>query len=136
MIEQGLFPSWRRPFSMKNISKFIALSALVSFAGPVSAMTVNEFLPKAEKLMNAGVGAMFSKHRKPVMSEMEKVTKGYRAEITAARKAGRKTSSCPPKKGSMNGKEFLKHLQAIPAAKRNMQVKTAFHGFMAKKYPC
>ena len=99
-------------------------------------MNTNPPLPKAEKLMNGGIGAMFSKHKKPVMTEMKAVTAGYRADITAAKAAGKKTSSCPPKKGSMNGKEFLAHLQSIPKAKRNIQVKTAFHGFMAKKYPC
>ncbi len=95
---------------MVPIAKTILACTLIFVATPASAMTVNEFLPKAEKLMNAGVGAMFSKHRKPVMAEMKNVTTGYRADIKAAPKAGRKTSSCPPKKGSLNGKEFLTFL--------------------------
>ena len=86
--------------------------------------------------MSARVGAMFSKHRTPVSAEMKKVTTGYRAEIKAAQKAGKKTNSCPPQKASLNGKEFLSYLQNIPKTKRDMQVKTAFDGFMAKKYPC
>lgn len=116
--------------------KFIAVSSLAISSFPISAMTVNEFLPKAEKLVAAGAGAMFSKHRKPVMAEMKKVTTGYRADIKAAKAAGKTTSSCPPKNGSMNAKEFLAHLKSIPANKRNMSVKDAFHGLMAKKYPC
>ena len=75
---------------------------------------------------------MFSKYRKPISAEMEKVTTGYRAEIKAVQKAGKKSASCPPEKG----KEFLSYLQGIPIKQRGMQVKTAFHGFMAKKYPC
>ena len=121
---------------MNSIAKISLGSALLLTAGPANAMTVAEFLPKAESLMNAGAGAMFSKHRKPVVAEMEKVTKRYRSDIKTAQAAGKKTSSCPPKKGSVNGKEFLAHLKTIPPSKRNMQVKTAFYGFMAKKYPC
>ncbi|MEP2101116.1 MAG: hypothetical protein ABJP02_08210 [Parasphingorhabdus sp.] len=116
----------------------IATILFLSLTIPASAMPVSEFLPKADKLMNAGMGAMFSKHRKPVMAEMKKVTKGYRADIKAARAAGIKTSSCPPPKGKgkLNGKEFLAHLKTIPVAQRDIEVKTAFHGFMKKKYPC
>lgn len=121
---------------MNQFSKVVIATSLFSLASPATAMTVREFLPKAEKLMNAGVGAMFSKHRKPITVEMKKVTTGYRADIKAAKKAGKKSTSCPPKKASLKGKEFLSYLQNIPVAKRNMQVKTAFHGFMAKKYPC
>lgn len=121
---------------MPRFHSIFISAGLIALASPASAMTVSEFLPKAEKLMNAGAGAMFSKHRKPVTAEMEKISKGYRADIKAAQKAGRKTTSCPPKKASVNGKEFLAHLQTIPTANRKMQVKTAFYKFMAKKYPC
>ncbi|GAB5486683.1 MAG: hypothetical protein Pars2KO_02530 [Parasphingorhabdus sp.] len=121
---------------MNHLNKVIIAYSLFALASPATAMTVSDFLPKAEKLMSASMGAMFSKHRKPVAAEMAKVTSGYRADIEAAQRAGRKSSSCPPKKGSVNGKEFLTYLQSIPTAKRNLQVKVAFHGFMAKKYPC
>ncbi len=123
---------------MKYPIRFVATVALLQGAVPVSAMPVSEFLPKADKLMNAGMGAMFSKHRKPVMVEMKKVTNGYRGDIQAARAAGKTPSSCPPPKGKgkLNGKEFLAHLKTIPVGQRNMEVKTAFHGFMKKKYPC
>ncbi len=111
---------------------------MLSIAGPAAAMPVSEFLPKADKLMNAGMGAMFSKDRKPVMAEMKKVTNGYRADIQAARAAGKTPSSCPTAKGrgKLNGKEFVAHLKTIPVAQRDMEVKTAFHAFMKKKYPC
>lgn len=121
---------------MKHVHKIAIIAGFSALAAPASAMTVNEFLPKAEKLMNSGVGAMFSKHRKTISTEMKKVTTGYRADIKAAKKAGKQTSSCPPKKASLNGKEFLAYLKAVPIDKRNIQVRKAFDGFMAKKYPC
>lgn len=123
---------------MKQYVRCIAITLTLSMAVPASAMPVSEFLPKADKLMNAGMGAMFSKHRKPVMAEMDKVTTGYRADIKAARAAGKATSSCPPPKGKgkLNGKEFIGYLKTIPATQRDMEVKTAFHRFMATKYPC
>lgn len=123
---------------MKNLIRFLTGLALLQASTPIIAMPVSEFLPKADKLMNAGVGAMFSKHRKPVTAEMKKVTKNYRADIIAARAAGRTPPSCPPPKGKakLNGKEFLAHLKTIPKAKRNMEVESAFHDFMKTKYPC
>ncbi len=101
-------------------------------------MPVSEFLPKADKLMNAGMGAMFSKHRKPVAAEMKKVTTNYRADIMAARAAGKTPASCPPPKGKakLNGKQFIAHLKTIPVAQRDMEVQAAFHDFMKAKYPC
>lgn len=126
----------KKAFSMMYLRKISFIFILSALAAPASAMTINEFLPKAEKLMNSGIGAMFSKHRKSVSAEMEKVTTGYRADIKKAQKAGKRTPSCPPKKASLNGKEFLAYLQAIPNNQRNMQVRTAFDGFMTKKYPC
>lgn len=121
---------------MKYCATIIIVSSMFMMTSSASAMTVSEFLPKAEKLMNSGVGAMFSKHRKSVSSEMKKVATGYRADIKTAQKAGRKTASCPPKKASVNGKEFLAYLQRLPVAKRGIEVRTAFDGFMAQKYPC
>ncbi len=123
---------------MKQSLAFITGMIILSMAAPASAMPVSEFLPKADKLMNAGMGAMFSKHRKPVMTEMKKVTNSYRKDIQAARAAGKTPSSCPPPKGKgkLNGKDFLAHLKTIPVAQRDMEVKIAFHGFMKKKYPC
>ncbi|MEP3226687.1 MAG: hypothetical protein ABJO01_11980 [Parasphingorhabdus sp.] len=116
----------------------LTCAAILSLPTPALAMPVSEFLPKAEKLVNSGMGAMFSKHRKPVMAEMKKVTKGYRSDIEKARAAGRSPSSCPPPKGkgNLNAKEFLAHLKSIPTAQRNMEVQSAFHGYMKKKYPC
>jgi hypothetical protein len=123
---------------MKRYFRRIAVILPLSLAVPASAMPVSEFLPKADKMMNAGMGAMFSEHRKTVMAEMKAVTNGYRADIQAARAAGKTPPSCPPAKGKgkLNGKEFIAHLKTIPAAQHNMEVKTAFHGFMKKKYPC
>ncbi len=123
---------------MKQSVPIFGSAILLSIAVPASAMPVSEFLPQADKLVNAGMGAMFSKHRKPVMAEMKKVTKGYRSDILVARAAGKTPSSCPPPKGKgkLNAKEFLAHLKTIPVARRNMEVKTAFHGFMKTKYPC
>lgn len=120
--------------SIRSLTVILSLSIAV----PASAMPVSEFLPKADKLMNAGMGAMFSKHRKPVMTEMKAVTNGYRADIQTARAAGKTPPSCPPAKGKgkLNGKEFVAHLKTIPVAQRDMEVKAAFHGFMKKKYPC
>ena len=111
---------------------------LLSMAGAALAMPVSEFLPRAERLKAKGAAAMFSSDLRPVMAEVKRVGRAYRADIEAARAAGRPTRSCPPPKGKskLDADDFLRHLRAIPAAERRMDMTEAFHRYMARRYPC
>src|SRR3546814_2316559 len=44
--------------------------------------------------------------------------KRYKARIDAERRAGRKTTSCPPESGSLTPDQWLSHLRSYPAAMR------------------
>ena len=107
---------------------------------PVSAqaMSVAEFLAKANALKAKGFLALGSPDIKLLKGEMEGVAKAYRTDIVAARQAGRTPHSCPPPKGKANigSKELLAEFEAIPAAQRGMSVKAAFYAMMKKRYPC
>ena len=72
------------------------------------------------------------------MTVAQRVADAYRADLTAARQAGRTPHSCPPPKGkaSFGAKEVMAEFNAIPPARRNMSVKTAFYAMMKKRYPC
>jgi hypothetical protein len=107
---------------------------------PVSAqaMTVAEFLAKANALKAKGFMALGSPDIKLLKGEMEGVADAYRADIVAARQAGRTPHSCPPPKGKakIGSKELMAEFEAIPAAQRGMSVKTAFYAMMKKRFPC
>ncbi|MBL7372480.1 hypothetical protein INQ23_24440, partial [Escherichia coli] len=100
-------------------------------------MTVAEFLAKADSLKAKGMLAAFSPDYRLLREEMEQVANGWRAELAAQQAAGRKPHSCPPPKGQvrMGGPELLAEFQKIPAAQRNVSVKTAFYAIMPRRYP-
>lgn len=123
---------------MKKKSLFAAAAALCLVAAPAQAMTVAEFLAKAKALQSRGLLAIGSPDIKLLKDEMQGIADGYRADLEAARKAGRKPHSCPPPKGQvkMDGKQLFAELEKIPVAQRGMSMKTAFYGIMKRRYPC
>lgn len=115
-----------------------AALALLILAAPAgaSAMTVAEFLAKADALQAKGVGALFSGDLKLLKTEVTSAGKALRAEQAAAVKAGRKPTACLPAKAATNSDELLAYFRAIPPAQREMSVKDGFAGLIRKKYPC
>lgn len=103
------------------------------------AMTVAEFLAKAEAIKAKGMMAMMSSDTGVLRNEMKSASTAYRTDIDAAQKAGKPAHSCPPPKGkgSISSEDVMAEFNAIPAAQRaRMSVKDAFYGIMKKRYPC
>ncbi|MBX3565509.1 MAG: hypothetical protein KF730_13145 [Sphingomonas sp.] len=116
----------------------LAAAALCFVATSASAMTVAEFLAKANALKAKGMMAAFSSDIGLLKSEMAGIAAAYRADIESARAAGRKPHSCPPPKGQtrMTSTDLLAELENIPVARRGMSMKAAFYAIMLKRYPC
>lgn len=107
----------------------------------VHAMSVADFLAKAERLKARGFLAIGSPDLKLLMTEMKAVGAAYRADTTGARAAGRTPHSCPPPKGSkqarLGSEAFLTELRAIPPADRERtSMKDAFYAIMKRRFPC
>lgn len=120
--------------------KLLILGALgLSLAATsANAMSVAEFLAKAKALQARGMFAAFSSDITLLKNEMAGIGTAYRADLEAARRAGRKPHSCPPPKGQvkMGPSELLAELEKIPPARRGMSMKAAFYGIMARRFPC
>ncbi|WP_423606685.1 hypothetical protein [Sphingomonas sp. MS122] len=116
----------------------IAAMMLAALPASAQAMTVGQFLAKANALKAKGILAIGSPDIKLLRAEVQSVADAYRADLTAARKAGRTPHSCPPPKGKakLGAKEVMAEFNAIPPAQRGMSVKTAFYAMMKKRYPC
>lgn len=129
MIGEGLF-------RMRRV--FAAAAVLSMIAVPAQAMTVAEFLAKAHALKAKGPLALVSPDLPLLKKEMQGIGAGYRADIDAARAAGRTPHSCPPPKGQakMDSSQLLAELERIPPAHRGMSMKTAFYAIMKRRYPC
>ena len=112
-------------------------AALLGLATSAAAMPVSEFLPRAERLKARGAAALFSSDLKPIMAEVKRVGRAYRADIERDRAAGRTPRSCPPPKGTkMNPDDLMVYLRSIPARQRGIDMTEAFHRFMAARFPC
>ena len=108
----------------------LLLLALV--ATPAQAMTVAEFMARAEALKAKGMMAMFSADLKPVMAEMKAVGPAWRAQLPTAQ-----PPVCPPKGVRMDEAEMRRVLEAVPPAERpRLQVKDAFIRELNARYRC
>lgn len=114
--------------------------ALALMLVPVAAqsMTVDEFLAKAAALKAKGMAAMMSPDLGLVRDEVKAASLAYRAEIDAARAAGKPPRACPPPKGKarIDAGTLIASFETIPPARRGMSVKAAFYSFMDKRFPC
>jgi hypothetical protein len=116
----------------------IVAAALCCVAAPAQAMSVQEFLGKIDGLKAKGMMALISPDIGLLKGEMKQVTDAYRADLQAARAAGRAPHSCPPPKGKakIGRDELIAEFRAIPPAQRGVSVKAAFYAMMKKRFPC
>lgn len=101
-----------------------------------AAMTLAEFLPKANRLQAKGAMALFSSDLKPVMTEMRAVGEELKAEGERRKAAGLPRRSCPPEGTKLGSKQLLAMLNAIPPAQRGISVKEGMIRAMAARFPC
>lgn len=117
----------------------IGLAMLAALA-PVAAqaMTVSEFLAKADALKAKGVLALASSDIGLLQQEIASASDAYRAGLAAQVAAGKKPSSCPPPKGTakITSDDIIANFKSLPAARQKANVKDAFAAFMTKRYPC
>ncbi len=113
--------------------------ALLALPVGVNAMTVAEFLAKADALKAKGMMAMMSSDLPVVRGEMQAATTAYRTEVDAARAKGRTDLGCPPPKGQakLSSDIIMADFAAIPKpAQARTPVKVALYDVMRKRYPC
>lgn len=122
---------------MRTILAIMASAALLLPAS-AQAMSVAEFLAKANALKAKGFLAMGSPDIKLLRTEVERASDTYRSDLATAKAAGRAPHSCPPPKGKarIGSKELIAEFEAIPAAQRGISVKSAFYAMMKKRFPC
>lgn len=100
-------------------------------------MSVAAFLARAASLERLGPLALATPQGNQLKGEVVAAGKRYKARIDAERRAGRKTTSCPPESGSLTPDQWLAHLRSYPARVRNrVSVYSAFDALMKKRYPC
>jgi hypothetical protein len=100
-------------------------------------MSVAAFLARAGPLERLGPLALATPQGLELRNEVIAAGKRYKARIDAERRAGRRTTSCPPESGSLSPEQWLAHLRSYPAGVRGrVSIYTAFDALMKKRYPC
>lgn len=122
---------------MRKMKIGLAMQAALA---PVAAqaMTVSEFLAKADALKAKGVLALASSDIGLLRQEIASASDAYRAGLAAQVAAGKKPSSCPPPKGTakITSDDIIANFKSLPTARQKANVKDAFAAFMTKRYPC
>ena len=120
----------------KTIAIGVACALLIPVAA--SAMTVAEFLGKADALKAKGLLAVGSPDIALLRQEIMRASDAYRGGLAAQIAAGKKPSSCPPRKGTakVSSDDIIADFRALPPARQRASVQDAFAAFMSKRYPC
>ena len=116
----------------------LALGAGILLCGMAPGdMSVAAFLTRADAIARLGPLALATPEGTHLKGEVIAAARRYKARIDARRKAGLRTTSCPPESGSMAPEEWLSHLRSYPTpARRTVSVTAAFDALMKKRYPC
>lgn len=115
----------------------LGLVLAVGIAAPAhAAMTLAEFLTKANALHAKGAMAIFSSDLKPVMNEMRSSFDQLKVEGERRKAAGLPPRACPPKDTKLDSKQLLAMLNAIPPAERGISVKDGLLRAMSQRFPC
>lgn len=100
-------------------------------------MSVAAFLTRADSVARLGPLALATPQGNQLKGEVIAAGKRYKARIDADRRAGRKTTSCPPESGTLTPDQWMAHLRSYPVAlRKSVSINTAFDALMKKRYPC
>jgi len=111
----------------------VATAALV--ASPAGAMSVADFLTKADALQAKGMMALFSSDFRLLKAD---ATDGFKAWAAQIAPPGRPPNACPPPGGlETTSAEILALLKAVPPAERaTTRTADAFVAGLNRRYPC
>ena len=118
---------------------FAPMLLLVSAPAVAQSMNADIFYKRATALQKKGVMALFSRGEiKALMNEGQAAGAKAREQRLAAVKAGQKPRFCPPQGPvSIDSKEFITRLSAIPAPERQrIDMTEATVRILAAKFPC
>ena len=114
----------------------ILLAAPLLCAMAPGDMSVAAFLVRADALERLGPLALATPQGNQLKGEVIAAGKRYKARIDADRRAGRRTTSCPPESGTLTPDQWLSHLRSYPAAARKkVSVYWAFDALMKTRSP-
>jgi hypothetical protein len=122
----------------RKVAAGLAGIALAISPVAAQAMSVADFLSKADALKAKGIFAMGSPDIATLRGEVTSAANAYRADLAADAAAKRTPRACPPPRNQtkVTSDDIIASFRAIPAGQRGVSVKAAFYRFMDKRFPC
>ncbi len=121
---------------MMRLYPILAVATLVVAAPANAAMTVHQFLTRANDLRAQGFAAMLSPDFAVLKEEARQARSQLKAE-NARRVAARKPPiACVPDGESIGIEEMLDGLQALPAGYHKRPLKDGYARVIAQRFPC
>jgi hypothetical protein len=121
---------------MKLIAAVAAGLMLTASSASAQTRTLDTFVTEANRVPLNPTSAFRSDARR-LMREGNAAFTAVGNEIESARAAGRTPPACPPERVSVNPRQLLDHLNAIPQARRLRMTPTdGIRSWMAARYPC
>ena len=123
---------------MRNTICFALLLSVSAHSAAAAVGSAQNFLDRAERLKAKGPLAFFDSDYGRLKSEATVVGKSIGDDRIAAERSGRPILYCSPSpRAELGSFEFIRGLEAIPAAEREqMNLKDAMIRVLQKKYPC
>lgn len=112
---------------------FVGLAALT--AAPASAMTVADFLTRADVVQAKGMMALFSSDFRILKAEATDAIKAWHAQVAPP---GRPRNACPPADlPNMTSDDVLTMLKAVPPGQRaSISTADALVAGLNRRFPC
>ena len=112
--------------------------ALAAAIAPVAAqaMTVDQFLAKANGLKAQGIMALLSPDIGVLKSEMSNAVAALKAEKAARKAGGKPPRSCAPEGTRLSQDEMLSGLAALTPAQRTSSLKDGVGQVLVNRFPC
>ncbi len=123
---------------MKSVVAAVLAASALLCAGVASAQgrTLDIFVTEANRVPLNPTSALRSDARR-LMGEANTAFRTVGAEVRTARAAGRTPPYCPPESVSVNPRQLLAFLNAIPQARRVRMTPTdGIRAWMTSRYPC
>jgi hypothetical protein len=126
---------------MAHMARVVTLVATITLLGasPASAQggrTLDTFVTEANRVP-LNPTAMLRSDARRLAREANAAFTAVGGENWAAREAGRAPAACPPERISVNPRQMLDFLNAIPSAQRTRMTTTdGIRAWMASRYPC
>jgi hypothetical protein len=113
----------------------VIVATAVLVASPAGAMSVADFLAKADALKAKGMMALFSSDFRLLKTD---ATDGFKVWAAQIAPPGRPPNACPPSGGlEMSTADILALLKAVPPAQRaTTRTADAFVAGLNRRYPC